>query len=67
MIGVGITVMVYDCAVPVQVLFPETYVGVALTVATTVLVPVLVAVNPGMVAVEPVLVRPMLGVLFVQV
>ena len=58
--------IVYDCAVPVQVLLPDTKVGVIFTVATKGLVPVLLAVKDGIVAVLPALVKPILGKELVQ-
>jgi hypothetical protein len=54
--------MVNVCGVPSQP-FTE---GVTVMVATTVVVPVLVAANAGIVALVPLAAKPILGVLFTQ-
>jgi hypothetical protein len=46
--GVGCTVMVKFCGVPLQVTAPNVYLGVTVIVATTGVVPALVAVNEAM-------------------
>ena len=66
-VGVGLTVMVKDWAVPVQLTEPFVKVGVTVIVATTGAVPVLVAVKDGMVGVfVPLAANPMEVVLFVH-
>ena len=64
-VGIGFTVMVNVCGVPVQVVPPLVYEGVTVMVATTGALPVLVAVNEAMLPL-PLAARPMLGALLVQ-
>ena len=65
-VGVGLTVMVKVCAVPVQLVPPLANVGVTVMVAVTGLAVRFVAVKAGIVGPVPVAARPMLVVLLVQ-
>ena len=64
--GVGFTVMVKVCTVPLQLCPPFVYVGVTVTVAVTGAVPVFAAVKAGMSGPEPLAASPIEVVLLVQ-
>ena len=63
--AVGLTVMVKVIGVPVQLMPPLVNVGVTVMVAVTGVLPILMAINAGMVLV-PLAPRPMDVLLFVQ-
>lgn len=65
-VGVGFTVIVTVAGVPVHVTPLFVNEGVTVIVAVTGVVPVFTAVNEGMLLLEPLAARPMLGLLFVQ-
>jgi hypothetical protein len=63
--GVGCTVIVKFCGVPVQVIPPKVYLGVTMMVAATAVAPALVAAKEAMLP-DPLAARPIEVVLLVQ-